>query len=102
MLLKIFGYQGVKVIKLESTFFKAPYETKYRKGKAISMTPKQKAEDIAQDMFGSRYKGFVLEQNGNVICNTLENRNQAHLSGVRREGGQFGPDFAQRLRNKLK
>lgn len=72
MNLKVYGEGTFRTIQLHKDFF---LPTKVRVGKVQkSITPSEKAEQIGNDIYGRKYKGHVLEENGEVISNTLENR----------------------------
>lgn len=72
MLLKIYGSNSNRIIKLHPQFFTTQVEK--RMGKTIKITPFKKALDLSKDLLGKNYRGHILEENGVVIENVLENR----------------------------
>ncbi len=72
MLLKLYSDDSLRTVNVNKTFFD---DVKVRTGKVLrTITPSDKAEDMGKDLFGRKFKGHILENDGKVVSNTLENR----------------------------
>lgn len=72
MLLKLYGSSGSRLINLNRDFF-SKTEIGYKKSKNF-ITPSEKATQMGLDLYGRSYRGHILEKDGEIVSNTLENR----------------------------
>lgn len=72
MLLRVYSSNKVQVIRLSPQFFTSQKE--YKGGRLVILTPKEKAKQLALALGGGKYsyRGHILEEDGEVIANTLE------------------------------
>lgn len=69
MILKIYGSNQTRIVKLNAAFFTT--QKIKRKGIIENITPSRKAQDLASDLLGHTCKGYILEENGKILENTL-------------------------------
>lgn len=70
MLLRVYGESKIQIINLNASFFNN-YENR-RGGKTQIITPKEKALQLGKQLFGNAYRGHILEFDGEIIQNTVE------------------------------
>ena len=71
-MLKLYGTKGVHVINPRPEFFETT-KVKSNKGTRF-ISPSQKAEELGNDIYGRSFRGHILECDGKIISNTVENR----------------------------
>lgn len=72
MILKLHSRESSRIIKVDKSFFE---NTKVKQAKnLVTVTPFDKSEQLGRDCFGRDYIGHILEKDGEVISNTLGNR----------------------------
>lgn len=72
MILKIYSRTSERITNLNRQFFQ---DTTVRTSSGTKvLTPQAKAEQLGRDTYGHNYRGHILERDGEVISNTLENR----------------------------
>ncbi len=70
MILKIYGSKNSRVINIHREFFDT-VKVKANRG-LVTIGPKEKAEQLGNDLYGRDLRGIILERDGKTILNTLD------------------------------